>query len=119
MLQMTRPPAFFLAAALAATVAVAQVQPPGAGAGGPVAVQPIQVPRYDGGTTAERQRAPAPPPAPTQAAPSPPPAPLGSCNAGGCWDSQGRRYDGTGDGSRYISPEGRLCQAHGKFIHCN
>ena len=52
--------------------------------------------------------------------PAPAPAPLSNCNAGGCWDSQGNRYDSTGgNGSRLISPDGRLCQTRGQFIHCN
>lgn len=49
---------------------------------------------------------------------TPSPALLSNCNAGGCWDSQGNRYNSTGDGSRFINSEGRLCQAHGKFINC-
>jgi len=45
---------------------------------------------------------------------------LSNCNDGGCWDSQGNRYDSTGgNGSRLISPDGRLCQTRGQFIHCN
>ena len=109
----------FLAVALAASGAIAQVP-----AAGPIAVQPVQIgPPRDSSGAAERQRAqerdPATPPAAPRAASPPPPAPLSGCNAGGCWDSQGRQYNGTGDGSRYLSPEGRLCQTHGKFIHCN
>jgi hypothetical protein len=114
-------PLVFLALALAVTGAAAQAPIAVTGGGSPVIVPPIQIGRpYDGGA-ADRQRAreqeQATPPAAPRAAP--PPAPLSSCNAGGCWDSQGNRYNGTGDGSRFISPEGRLCQAHGKFIHCN
>lgn len=47
------------------------------------------------------------------------PMPLANCNAGGCWDSQGNRYNATGDRSRFINGEGRLCNASGKFITCN
>jgi hypothetical protein len=106
-------PLVFLAIALAFTGAAAQA---------PIAVPPIPIGRpYDGFGAADRQRAreqeqPMQPAAPRAA---PLPAPLSSCNAGGCWDSQGNRYNGTGDGSRFVSPEGRLCQTHGQFIHCN
>lgn len=111
-----------LAVALAVTGAWAQVPIAGTGDGSPVTVQPVQMgPPRDGGGAADRQRAREQGQAMQPAAPraAPPPAPLSSCNAGGCWDSQGNRYNGTGDGSRFISPEGRLCQTNGKFIHCN
>ncbi|MBS0344509.1 MAG: hypothetical protein JSS56_28735, partial [Proteobacteria bacterium] len=82
-------------------------------------------PANDGGRAAELQRAPdraqaAPPAAAPRTPPPPAPATLGNCNAGGCWDSQGNRYDSAGgNGSRLISPDGRLCQTRGQFIHCN
>jgi hypothetical protein len=112
----------FLAVALALSSATAQAPLSGRGDGSPIAVQPIQIgPRSEGGGAVDQQRAreqgqgwqPAGPQAVS------PPAPLSNCNAGGCWDSQGRRYNATGDGLRFINPEGRLCEANGKFIHCN
>lgn len=48
-----------------------------------------------------------------------PPAMLTNCNAGGCWDIQGNRYNSTGNGSRLVKSEGRTCQANGKFVSCN
>ncbi|MDM0111339.1 hypothetical protein QTI66_04215 [Variovorax sp. J22R133] len=112
----------FLAVALAVTGATAQVPIAGTGVGSPIKVQPIQIgPPADGGAAARRQGAQEPEEARQPAAPrtAPLPTPLGNCNAGGCWDSQGNRYNSTGDGSRYVSPEGRLCQTNGNFIHCN
>jgi hypothetical protein len=47
------------------------------------------------------------------------PALLSNCNAGGCWDNQGNRYNNTGDGTRFLNKDGRLCTASGKFITCN
>ena len=119
---MIRPPLVFLAVALAVNGAVAQVPMAGAGGGSPVKVEPVQIgPPSDGGRPVDRQRAQEQAPSTQPAAPrtAPPPAPLSNCNAGGCWDSQGNRYNDTGDGSRFISPQGRLCQTNGKFIHCN
>ena len=77
------------------------------------------------GGTAAGQPQPQPgwqpaPPAPAPAAPGiQPPAPLSTCNAGACWDSQGNRYNATGDGSRFLDSNGRLCIASGRFITCN
>jgi len=111
----------FLAAVIAAAGATAQVPIAGSGSGAPIAVPPVQI-GPPGAGAADRQPAREPEHTTQPAAPrttSPPPVPLSNCNAGGCWDSQGNRYNGTGDGARYVSPEGRLCQTHGKFIHCN
>lgn len=111
-------PLLVLAAALAAAAAVCAQAPP-------IAVPPVRIgPPGDTGWAVDRpgMREPVPPAtAPPRVAPPPPaPAPVGNCNAGGCWDSQGNRYDSAGgNGSRLISPDGRLCQTRGQFIHCN
>ena len=105
----------FLATALAFAGAGAQAPP--------ISVPPVRIgPADDGGRAAGQQQPqrvrPPPPPAAPPSAPAP--APLSNCNADGCWDSQGNRYDSTGgNGSRLISPDGRLCQTRGQFIHCN
>jgi hypothetical protein len=113
-------PLFFLVMALGVASATAQSPISGSGNGAPIAVQPIQIgPRSDGGGVVDRQRAREQDQAWQPTAPRAAPAPLSNCNAGGCWDSQGNRYNGTGDGSRLVSPEGRQCQTQGQFIHCN
>ncbi|MDM0025474.1 hypothetical protein [Variovorax saccharolyticus] len=107
-------PLVFLAMALALAGAAAQA---------PIAVQPVQIGRPSdsgsGSGAVDRQRPREQDPAWQPTAPGAAPAPLGSCNAGGCWDSQGNRYNSTGDGSRFISPQGRPCQVNGQFIQCN
>lgn len=114
-------PLLFLVGLLAITGAAAQVPIAGSGAGAPIAVPPVQIGRpADGaaidGKPARAENRTAQPAVPQS---SPPPVPMGTCNAGGCWDSQGNRYNSTGEGSRLVSPEGRPCQSVGKFIHCN
>jgi len=112
----------FIAAMLAIVVAAAQAPIAVTGGGSPVTVPPIQIgPPYDGSGEAfsrrEREQEQARQPALPRPAPSP--VPLSNCNAGGCWDSQGNLYNSTGDGSRFVSPGGKLCQTNGKFIYCN
>lgn len=89
------------------------------GNGAPIAVQPIQIGPAGGSGTVDLKRAQGQSEAWQPAAPGAAPAPLGGCNAGGCWDSQGNRYNSTGDGSRFVSPEGRMCEKSGQFIRCN
>jgi hypothetical protein len=65
--------------------------------------------------------APAIKPAPAPALPSPPRAPsapsvIGLCDAGGCWDNLGRRYNGTG--SILYGPGGSTCVRSGDMIEC-
>jgi hypothetical protein len=108
---MRRPLAILLAVALAGGGVMAQT---------PIKVQPVEIGRPPADIAADRQQgeqATQPPAAPPRAAA--PPTPLGTCNAGGCWDSQGQRYNSTGDGSRFIGPDGRMCQANGQFMHCH
>lgn len=111
-----------LALALAAAGARAQAPDTGGRGGGPIKVQPVQIgPPAGSSGPADAQRAREQEAARQFATPptAPAPAPLGRCDAGGCWDSQGNRYNGTGDGARFLDREGRLCQTQGKFIHCN
>jgi len=80
---------------------------------------PSQAGSYGGGPPAS-PKAPQPArPAGAPGAGAQPPALLGNCNAGGCWDGQGNRYNPTGDGARYLNKDGRLCTATGKYITCN
>ena len=47
-----------------------------------------------------------------------PPVPslLTTCDAGGCWDSLGNRYNGTG--TTLVGPTGKLCIRIGDRIEC-
>jgi len=109
-----------IAAALAASSAMAQVPiVRGADGGSPIAVQPVQIGPSHGGAPVPQAPAPVEPAQPSAPRTAPAPVPLGNCNAGGCWDSQGNRYNATGDGARVMSPEGKLCRVDGTFINCN
>jgi hypothetical protein len=46
----------------------------------------------------------------------PSPAVLSTCDAGGCWDNQGKRYNGTD--STLIGPAGGLCIRSGNRVDC-
>ena len=112
----------FAALTLAISDATAQAPVALTGGGSPIAVPPIQIgPPYDGSGAAFGRRVQEQELArqPVLPRPSPSPVPLSNCNGGGCWDSQGNLYNSTGDGSRFVSPEGKLCQTNGKFIYCN
>jgi len=90
--------------------------------GSPPATNPAATPQA--GYTGPPARRPAPGKStqltpPTSAVSPPQPAPLGSCDGGGCWDSGGNRYNSTGDGSRFLDKNGKLCTASGKFMTCN
>lgn len=51
-------------------------------------------------------------------APTPPPAGIASCDAGGCWDTNGLRYN-QGAGSTYIPANGgHACQMIGGQMNC-
>lgn len=109
---------------VALTLAISDVaaQAPVGPAGSPIAVPPIRIGPPDVGSGAaigrrvqEQEQAPQP----ALPRPSPAPVPLSNCNGGGCWDSEGNLYNSTGDGSRFVSPAGKLCQTNGKFIYCN
>ena len=61
--------------------------------------------------------------APVKAAPAAPtivipsaPSILTTCDAGGCWDNLGNRYNGTG--GTLIGPTGKLCIRIGDRIEC-
>ncbi|MDQ1919468.1 hypothetical protein [Massilia pseudoviolaceinigra] len=66
-----------------------------------------------------------PPPVPVSALPAPvspsvvapPPAVIGRCDAGGCTDVNGTRYNGAA-GNTVISPQGRPCTSNGGTIQC-
>ena len=61
-----------------------------------------------------------PQPAPSAVMPStvaPPPAAISRCDAGGCTDVNGTRYNGAA-GNTVIGPQGRTCANHGGTIQC-
>lgn len=53
-------------------------------------------------------------------APTPPtathPSPVTACDPGGCWDTSGARYNGTGPAM--IRGDGKVCQQIGNMMHC-
>jgi hypothetical protein len=48
----------------------------------------------------------------------PPPSVITNCDAGGCWDNRGRRYN-HGGGPTHIRQDGRVCQNIGGMMQCN
>lgn len=42
-----------------------------------------------------------------------------NCNAGGCWDSAGNRYNRTGSGQNFWRSDGKFCRAQGNTFSCN
>jgi len=64
---------------------------------------------------------PRPPAAPPAASPAPAapsrPRPLTVCDSGGCWNTDGSRYNG-GTGNSFIDRGGRLCQRNGAWMQC-
>lgn len=46
------------------------------------------------------------------------PSMLTNCNASGCWDSSGNRYDRVGDGTKFIGPGGGMCRQVGQRVIC-
>jgi hypothetical protein len=61
-----------------------------------------------------------PQPAPSSVVPStiaPPPAAISRCDAGGCTDVNGTRYNGAA-GNTVIGPQGRTCTSNGGTIQC-
>ncbi|KQW88433.1 hypothetical protein ASC94_23705 [Massilia sp. Root418] len=56
---------------------------------------------------------PAPAPAPV---PAPAIRPLGTCDAAGCRDASGTRYQGTGP--VLLDPAGRPCRTDGQWVQC-
>ncbi len=58
-----------------------------------------------------------PPLPPTPAVPMPSlPRPVGSCDAGGCRDTSGARYNGAGNAT--LDANGRICHRNGAFVQC-
>lgn len=62
---------------------------------------------------------PAPPAAPSRPLPPPvsQPLPITGCDANGCRDAAGNRYNGWGQGM--IRSDGKLCQQIGNLMHCD
>jgi len=54
------------------------------------------------------------PPAPSTAPSAP--RPIGACDAGGCRDASGARYNGTGNAT--LDAKGRICHRNGAFMQC-
>jgi hypothetical protein len=67
----------------------------------PVTVQPAPVP----------QQVPSAPRLPA------PPAPVTSCDAGGCWDGSGTRYNNAA-GNVFMNGSGRTCHQIGTTMQC-
>ena len=63
---------------------------------------------YGGSSAAAPSTIPAPPPAPSV---------ITSCDAGGCWDNMGGRYN-KGAGNTYVPSSGGACQMVGGQMHC-
>src|SRR5699024_9981704 len=53
-----------------------------------------------------------------QAAP-PTPTHITNCDASGCWDSAGQRYNNSGGGPVFIRQDGRPCVGTGNTMNCN
>lgn len=81
--------------------------------------QPPGYPAYSAPPPAPSQRqVPAPPvPQPTAPAFPTPPAPISTCDAGGCWNTNAKRYNG-GAGGVYLDNRGKLCQRQGAWMQC-
>ncbi|MGJ3704611.1 DUF4124 domain-containing protein [Variovorax sp. AFSI2.2] len=47
------------------------------------------------------------------------PTTITNCNASGCWDSAGNRYNRTGDGRNFWRADGKFCRANGNTFSCN
>ncbi|NEX62916.1 hypothetical protein [Noviherbaspirillum galbum] len=65
------------------------------------------------------RREAAPVTVPNVTVPAPPPTITG-CDGGGCWNSEGGRYNGPGaaPGGAVTSGSGRLCTTNGAFVQC-
>lgn len=48
----------------------------------------------------------------------PPPSVITNCDAGGCWDNHGKRYN-SGGGPTHIRQDGKVCQRVGAMMQCN
>lgn len=57
-------------------------------------------------------------PKPERLRPPPGPSIITNCDAGGCWDNQGKRYN-SGGGPTMIRQDGRVCQRIGGMMQCN
>src|SRR4051812_31543264 len=45
------------------------------------------------------------------------PAPVTTCDPGGCWNTNGSRYNG-GAANTYLDGNGKLCQRNGGWMQC-
>jgi hypothetical protein len=72
--------------------------------------------------TAPASRPAAAPPVPPSTAqtPAPPQRPFSitTCDAGGCWGPDGKRYN-SGAGNAYLDSNGRFCQRTGTWMQCS
>ncbi|MNX79855.1 hypothetical protein D3C86_1114990 [compost metagenome] len=53
-----------------------------------------------------------------RAAAAPPPI-AANCDAAGCWDTLGNRYNRTGNGRNFWRQDGKFCRAAGNTFSCN
>jgi hypothetical protein len=47
------------------------------------------------------------------------PTPTTNCDASGCWDTAGRRYNSAGSSPMMFRTDGKVCQQIGANMHCN
>lgn len=74
---------------------------------------------YGGGGSADRAYEQEQERARDAAARAPVPIAATNCNASGCWDSAGNRYNRTGRGDKFWRSDGKFCQSNGSSITCN
>lgn len=76
---------------------------------GPDGYAKVEAARAEGKERARQRQNVAPPPAH--------PSNITSCDAGGCWDNLGNRYNGTG--STLFRTDGKTCNRVGGMLQCN
>jgi hypothetical protein len=99
----------------------AQVEHPKKSAAGPRRAAPQNVerrPSLPSLPAATVRRSPAPFPVPPSPVKPEAPFPVTTCDAGGCWNANGSRYQG-GAGNTYLDSNGKLCQRNGAWMQCS
>lgn len=96
----------------------AQAEYPKKGIAGPRRAVPQNVERRLSLPAATVHRSPAPLTAPILPIKPEAPFPVTTCDAGGCWNANGSRYQG-GTGNIYLDSNGRLCQRNGAWTQCS
>src|ERR1700737_548192 len=95
----------------------AQAEHPKKSIAGPPRAVPQNVERLSPpAATVHRSAAPLPVPLPPVKPEAP--FPVTTCDAGGCWNANGNRYQG-GAGNIYLDSNGRICQRNGAWMQCS